>query len=39
VRHWLGNVWGEYDRVKLLDMFDASSTAVSSTRAQGATRT
>ncbi len=24
VRHWLGNVWAEYDRVKLLDIFDAS---------------
>ena len=20
VRHWLGNVWGEYDRVKLMDL-------------------
>ena len=20
VRHWLGNVWGEYDRVKLTDI-------------------
>jgi hypothetical protein len=20
VRHWLGNVWGEFDRVKLVDM-------------------
>ena len=20
VRHWLGNVWGEYDRVKLVDL-------------------
>jgi len=20
VRHWLGNVWGEYDRVKLIDI-------------------
>jgi hypothetical protein len=20
VRHWLGNVWAEFDRVKLLDM-------------------
>ena len=20
VRHWLGNVWAEYDRVKLIDM-------------------
>ena len=25
VRHWLGNVWAEYDRVKLLDLFDAAS--------------
>src|ERR1700739_3504619 len=37
VRHWLGNVWAEYDRVKLLDLFD---TAVEATpapaRAQGA---
>jgi len=24
VRHWLGNVWAEYDRVKLLDLFDLS---------------
>ena len=22
VRHWLGNVWAEYDRVKLLDLFE-----------------
>jgi hypothetical protein len=20
VRHWLGNVWSEYDRVKLIDL-------------------
>jgi hypothetical protein len=20
VRHWLGNVWGEYDRVNLMDI-------------------
>ncbi len=20
VRHWLGNVWGEYDRIKLTDI-------------------
>jgi hypothetical protein len=20
VRHWLGNVWGEFDRVKLIDL-------------------
>ena len=25
VRHWLGNVWAEYDRVKLLDLFDTSA--------------
>jgi hypothetical protein len=24
VRHWLGNVWAEYDRVKLLDLFDTT---------------
>jgi hypothetical protein len=23
VRHWLGNVWGEYDRVKLTEIADA----------------
>ena len=23
VRHWLGNVWAEYDRVKLLDVIEA----------------
>ena len=40
VRHWLGNVWGEYDRVKLLDIFDHSSSAVSAgPRAQGGNRT
>ena len=26
VRHWLGNVWAEYDRVKLLDLFGAAET-------------
>jgi hypothetical protein len=25
VRHWLGNVWAEYDRVKLLDLFEAAT--------------
>ena len=24
VRHWLGNVWGEYDRVGLTDILDAN---------------
>jgi hypothetical protein len=23
VRHWLGNVWGEYDRVKLTEISSA----------------
>jgi len=27
VRHWLGNVWAEYDRVKLLDFFDTTAEA------------
>src|SRR5882762_6895800 len=26
VRHWLGNVWAEYDRVKLTDIIDARET-------------
>ncbi len=38
VRHWLGNVWGEYDRVKLLDMFDTSASGVSAPRAQAVNR-
>jgi len=25
VRHWLGNVWAEYDRVKLLDLFETAA--------------
>jgi len=25
VRHWLGNVWAEYDRVKLLDLFGTAA--------------
>ena len=32
VRHWLGNVWAEYDRVKLLDIFDTSSSAATGPR-------
>jgi len=23
VRHWLGNVWDEYDRIGLIDLVDA----------------
>src|SRR6201996_8610992 len=33
VRHWLGSVWGEYDRVKLLDIFDTSGSNIAGTRA------
>ncbi|MBV9556096.1 MAG: hypothetical protein JO254_03375, partial [Pseudolabrys sp.] len=29
VRHWLGNVWAEYDRVKLLEAFEGAGSAVS----------
>src|SRR5579863_4070894 len=36
VRHWLGNVWGEYDRVKLLDIFDTAGSTPS--RAQAVNR-
>jgi hypothetical protein len=25
VRHWLGNVWGEYDRIKLIDLVSPST--------------
>jgi hypothetical protein len=40
VRHWLGNVWAEYDRVKLLDSFEAStSAAATGSRAQAGNRT
>jgi hypothetical protein len=28
VRHWLGNVWGEYDRVKLIDLIAPKVEAV-----------
>jgi hypothetical protein len=27
VRHWLGNVWAEYDRVKLLDLLETAAEA------------
>jgi hypothetical protein len=29
VRHWLGNVWGEYDRIKLNDIIASGSVAKS----------
>jgi len=38
VRHWLGNVWAEYDRVKLLDSLDTSSSATAGSRAQAGNR-
>jgi hypothetical protein len=34
VRHWLGNVWAEYDRVKLLDIFDTSDAVGGGPRVQ-----
>jgi hypothetical protein len=34
VRHWLGNVWGEYDRIKLKDIV-ASPSAVNRKRGDG----
>ena len=38
VRHWLGNVWAEYDRVKLLDIFDTTGNSVAGPRTQAANR-
>jgi len=34
VRHWLGNVWGEYDRIKLNDIIAAGNTNAVSPRVQ-----
>jgi hypothetical protein len=39
VRHWLGNVWAEYDRIKLNDIIDSSGSAAGGTRAQLGGRT
>jgi len=37
VRHWLGNVWAEYDRIKLNDIIGAAgATTASGPRAQAA---
>ena len=33
VRHWLGNVWGEYDRIKLNDIVATGGTAPATARA------
>jgi hypothetical protein len=35
VRHWLSNVWAEFDRIKINDIIDPSGGAASSTRAIG----
>jgi len=34
VRHWLGNVWGEYDRVKLNDIIASTATPQGGARVQ-----
>src|ERR1700678_1456217 len=34
VRHWLGNVWGEYDRIKLNDFIAAGNPGAASPRVQ-----
>jgi hypothetical protein len=34
VRHWLGNVWSEYDRIRLTDMLAARAPAASSQKQQ-----
>jgi hypothetical protein len=28
VRHWLGNVWGEFDKVKLVDLVSPKESNV-----------
>ena len=33
VRHWLGNVWAEYDRIKLTDLVAARAQTESIQRA------
>jgi hypothetical protein len=35
VRHWLGNVWAEYDRIALPDIVAAKATAAPAQKAQG----
>jgi hypothetical protein len=39
VRHWLGNVWAEYDRIRLNDIVDSSGGSAGGTRAQLGGRT
>ena len=38
VRHWLGNVWGEYDRIKLTEIIAGSGIATSGPRVQVVSR-
>ena len=35
VRHWLGNVWAEYDRIKLIDIVAAKPLAAPAQKVQG----
>jgi hypothetical protein len=37
VRHWLGNVWAEYDRIKLTDLVASRAQADSIQQARAAT--
>ncbi len=34
VRHWLGNVWAEFDRIKLIDLVDVAQQRKSAARQQ-----
>jgi hypothetical protein len=36
VRHWLGNVWAEFDRIKLTDLVSARAQTDTIQRAQAA---
>ena len=36
VRHWLGNVWAEYDRIRLTDIVAAKPLAAPAQKVQGA---
>jgi hypothetical protein len=38
VRHWLGNVWGEYDRIKLNEIVSSGSAASGTPRVQVVSR-
>src|SRR5580658_5539191 len=38
VRHWLGNVWGEYDRIKLNELVTSGATPAQAPRVQAVGR-